>query len=151
MVTRTTTVHGTAAAAKAAKYQAVAQELSDEFKQRVRAVESKAAAATDGALEAWFQDASSLRDLNEKRFAPVFRAYQEELAMTLEESLRDRIRAGDAGLDDASETEERRKLVGLDLDAIGKRAGERAVERLSPDQRAIGAIEIQGPLSTRQD
>ncbi|MCB9920154.1 MAG: GTPase domain-containing protein [Planctomycetes bacterium] len=105
-----------------AKYQAVAQELSDEFKQRVRAVESKAAAATDGALEAWFQDASSLRDLNEKRFAPVFRAYQEELAMTLEESLRDRIRAGDAGLDDASETEERRKLVGLDLDAIGKRA-----------------------------
>lgn len=105
-----------------AKFQAVAQELSDEFKQRVRAVEGKAAAATDGALEAWFQDGSSLRDLNEKRFAPIFRAYQEELAMTLEESLRARIREGDAGLADASETEAQRKLLGLDLDRLGQRS-----------------------------
>lgn len=104
------------------KYQAAAQELSDEFKKRVHAVEGKAAAATDGALEGWFQDNSSLADLNTKRFAPVFRAYQEELAMTLDESLRSRIREGDAGIVNANETLAARKLTGLDLDAIGNRS-----------------------------
>ena len=121
-----------------ASHQKAAQELSDEYKQRVREVERKASAATDGALEAWFSDPSSLAELNDERFTPIFRAYQEELAMTLEESLRERIRQKDAGLGDVQATAAARELVGVDLDVFARRA----LESIDRSQLVIEPKEV---------
>ena len=97
-------------------------DLSDGAREQAKSVEQKTAHALDGALESWFENDSSLNDLNDGKLAPVLKSYQDEVALYVHKALSDRITRGNAGILVPTAIQADLALAGVGLGEIGRLA-----------------------------
>ncbi|MDF1798819.1 MAG: GTPase domain-containing protein [Planctomycetota bacterium] len=82
----------------AASFGELEASLAEKARAHSRNIEERTTGVLDAAVEAWQQNSDSLETLNRDLIASALRGHQEELLVYLEKTLRDAVRAGDAGL-----------------------------------------------------
>ena len=97
-------------------------EASTSTRGATRKIRDRTADLLSMEIRAWFESDASLTSLYDDDLAPVLGDFERDLLHTMRDSIASRVHAGSAGLHLPSQTAEDLEAVGMDLDAVGRRA-----------------------------
>ena len=117
------------------------QKLNALVRERVRISSDKTSDALDRALDAWFDENTSVQDLIESELSPRLTEYQEELAEYVQETLMREASGVAGGIRVTPEVTEQLRLADVRADELARAAIESV-------QGAIAPVPVEAPFST---